>query len=474
MINSLWQNISKFMKGNLSKSEYNFKLMDKKVVELVDNIELERSVLNPLKKGLLLNEAKGKYEEINLNSDSNYNKLDTSRNIKILEPCLNYPINYTSWFDYLKKKIIFGNRNQENFNYLFKFFKQYRNVNKEPNNSFSFNSNGKLIGFINEEGEAIISNSETNNISYIIKPNNEGISSFAWDTINPNKLFYSNNNILYECILNENELKLLINKNYLLSKFAKFINCFPSPKGDLLILLYQNGIEIYDLFQNLLYSKTIFTFKFINAIYDYKSTVFIAYTEKEIVIFNLVTFDFKTYNYFPGKILKLINNPENDNIYVFVVDSSKMPNELLMYTLSDISISSDVNLNFNSYQNYDNFYRKYHYVLRPDIFSFQYKLMNYNAKILDVCLSPENFRIGILYEEEISSQTKQNSLYICAMFKDKRDNSLNQVIPLYNFGHIDGCQIVSCDFNKVLNNGNTFLLVRFEKNNFIKTEQIKG
>ena len=145
-----------------------------------------------------------------------------------------------------------------------------------------------------------------------------------------------------------------------------------------------------------------------------------------------------------------------------------------MFTLSDISITSDINLNFNSYQNYDNFYRHYHYVLRPDIISFQHNLKVKNSKVLDICLSPKDFRIGILYEEELSNQIKQNSLYIYGIIKDKRDNTINKIIPFYNFGHIEGSKIVSFEFNKILNNGNSFLVVRFENDNFIKTENING
>lgn len=465
MLSSLLKKISNFTKEKFSKSEYNFKLMDIKIVKLKDNIDIEKSLLNPLIKGVLLNENKGKYEQINLNSDPNYNKLETLSNAKKLNDYFKYPMIYISWFDYLKKNI-FGN------NYIFKIIKNRRNVNVQKNYNFSFNSDGTLIGFINEVGDAIISNSITNEILYFIKQDltyNEGISSFAWDTINPNKLYYSNNNILYECMFNKSKLKL-----YKLSRLSKFINCFPSPKGDILILLYENGIEVYDLFQNLLFSKWCFSFKFKNAIYDNKSTVFIAYTEKEIIIYNIETFDFKTYNYFPGEILKLICNPNNDNIYVFIVDRTNQSNELFMYTLTDISITSDVNLNFNSYQNYDNFYSQYHYVIRPNIFVFQHKLMLCNAKILDVCLSPSDFRIGILYEEEFPNQIIQNSLYVFAITKEQRGKTLNQIIPLYNFGHVDGSQIVSCDFNKNLNNGKTFLTVRFEKDIFIKTEDISG
>ena len=38
----------------------------------------------------------------------------------------------------------------------------------------------------------------------------------------------------------------------------------------------------------------------------------------------------------------------------------------------NLQYPSDVTLNFNSYQNSDNFYRQYHYVLRPEIYSFQH------------------------------------------------------------------------------------------------------
>ena len=468
MINFLWNNISKFIKEKLTKSEYNYKLIDKKQVNLAGNIELENSKLNPLVKGLLLDENKGKFEEIDLDSDSNYNRLKTKpENLIILELRNNYTINYTSWFDYLKK-IIFGNINQEYLNNFFNFFQRKRNINEKHNNKFSFNCDGNFIGFINKEGKVIISDTKSNDSAYII---NISINSFTWDNICPNKLYFSVNNILYECVIGE---KLFINKLYSLSKISKFINCFPSPKGDIIILLYENCIEVYDIFQNILFSKYFTTFKFINAVYDYKASVFIVYTENRIIIFNLNTFDFKSYSYFPGNIIKVISNLNNDNIYIFVVDKSKQSNELLMFTLSDISIASDINLNFNSYQNYDNFYRHYHYVLRPDVISFQHNLMAKNTKILDVCLSPNDFRIGILYEEELMNQIIQNSLYIYGIIKDKRDNTINKIIPIYNFGHIDGSKIVSFEFNKFLNKGNSFLVVRFENDNFIKIENING
>ena len=392
MISSIWKNANKFIKEKFSKSEFNFNLIDLKLVTLLDTdtIDMDKSKLNPLTKGLLLDESKEKNEQINFNSDSNYNKLETSlKNIKKLDPIENYQNNDTTWFDYFKK-IIFGNGKQEYLNSFFKFFIKHRNLNKQQNNNFSFNCNGKYIAFINQNGYIIISDTQSNNIGYFIESEaNEGVNSFSWDIVNPNKLFYSINNFFYECIFNESNKKLFKNKKYSLSKISKFINCFPSPKGDLLILLYEKEIEVYDIFQNLLFSKLFLTFKFKNAIYDNKSSVFIVYTEKEIIIFNLETFDFKTYKYLPGNILKLINNPENDNIYVFTIDKQNELNELLyMFILADISISSDINLNFNSYQNYDNFYRQYLYVLRPDIFAFQYNLKLCNAKILDVCLSP--------------------------------------------------------------------------------------
>lgn len=477
MKSSIWGVLSSFIKEKLTKSEYNYKLIDLKQVKLADTIEIENSLLNPKVKGLLLDESKGQFKEINFESDSNFNKLETRNPILLNPKIYNDSNNYSSWFDYLKK-IIFGNRNQPNLNSIFKYLKKYRIPNQEKNKNinFCFNCDGKLICFINQEGNLIISNADSNDISYFLNTNllyNERIDSITWDSINPNKLYFSTNNILYEGKISEEENIISINKYSELSNLSKFINCFPSPKGDLLILLYEKGIEVYDIFKNLLFSKYFTTFNFVNAVYDYKSSVFIAYSDNKIIIFNLDTFDFKPYTYFPGTIIKVISNPEIDNIYVFVVDKTKPLNDLFMFTLADISIASDVNISFNSYQNYDNFYRHYHYVLRPDIISFRHQLTNYSAKVLDVCLSPNDFRIGILYEEEFRNSFKQNSLYIFGLTKDKRDNSINLISPLYNFGHIDGSQIVSFEFNKMCKK-HTFLIVRFENDNFIKTETIKG
>lgn len=473
MINSFWRNISNFIKVNFTRTEYNSKLIDLKLVQLINRTEFDQNKLNPLSKGLLLDEFKSEYEQINL--DNSNNKLQTIKNIQPLKIIRNYYINNSTWLDYLKK-ITFGNRYLENLNY-FKLFKKNRKLNETINKNFVFNCNGKLIAFINKEEDIIISKTESNDIGFAIKSNlslTDGIDSFSWDTISPDKLYYSTNKILYECIFNERDLVLYQNKYYSLSKLSKFINCFPSPKGDLNILLYEKNIEVYDIYQNLLFSKFFTTFKFVNGLYDNKSSVYIAYTEGRIIIFNLDTFDFKSYNYFPGTIIKVINNQENDNIYIFVVDKSKPSNELIMFTLDDISISSDINLNFNSYHNYDNFYRHYHYVLRPDIVAFQHKLNICNGKVLDISFSPNNLRVGILYEEEFPEQFKNKSLYIFGAIKDKRDNNINRIIPLYNFGHLDGNQIISFEFNRINKKENISFVVRFENDIFIKTNNIQG
>ena len=255
MFNSIWKNISKFIRDNLTKKEFNPKLIDLKVSRLTDSIKL-----NPSIKGLLLNERRGEFEQISLDSVPNYNKLDTVENVNELRPVINYPNIYSSWYDYIKKMII-GNRNLENFNF-WKLFKKSGNPS-QTNNKFSFNCDGEFIGFINDKGDIIISSTNTEwrddgHTSYLIKSNcvsNEGILTFAWDTVFPNKLFYSINNNLYECMINENTSELYINKCYALSGFSKFINCFPSPKGDIIVLLYEKGIQVYDMFQNLLFSK---------------------------------------------------------------------------------------------------------------------------------------------------------------------------------------------------------------------------
>ena len=447
------------LKGNSGNKIYNYKLTNLKIVKLCDNNDLERSKLNPFVKGFLLDESKGEYENINLNSNNLYNK----ENTKILKQIFNTQIHHNSWFDNFKN-YLFGNS-------LFnkKAIKNQGSQDKKLN--FAFNCTGNLIAFINKEGDLIISIIQMN-YSFCIKANlisNEGICSFNWDLINPYKIFYSSKSTLYESVLNlEKEEKLYINKYYSLNS-KNFINCFPSPKGDLLILLYKNSIEIYDTFHQLIFSKYFYTFNFVNGTYDNKSTLFIAFSENDIILFNLKHLEFLTYSDFPGKIIKVISSKENDNIYIFILNEE---NKLFMYTLKDISISSDIKLNFNSYQNYDIFYRHHNYVLSPEIFGFQYKLAECYSKILDVNFSYKEQRIAILYEEQFRDNIKQNSLYIYIINKDKRENTIEKILPLYNFGHIDNNQICSFGFGKMINEGKSFMVVRLDDDKFIKTNNI--
>ena len=188
MINSFWRNISNFIKVNFTRTEYNSKLIDLKLVQLINRTEFDQNKLNPLSKGLLLDEFKSEYEQINL--DNSNNKLQTIKNIQPLNIIRNYYINNSTWLDYLKK-ITFGNRYLENLNY-FKFLKKNRKLNETINKNFVFNCNGKLIAFINKEEDIIISKTESNDIGFAIKSNlslTDGIDSFSWDTISPDKLY---------------------------------------------------------------------------------------------------------------------------------------------------------------------------------------------------------------------------------------------------------------------------------------------
>lgn len=452
LINGIFQKL----KDKFTKKVYNPKLTNLKVIKLCDTIDIERSKLNPLIKGFLLDESKGEHEPIDLNLNSLYNK-ETNKMMNTIFNCRNY---YNTWYDYLKN-LIFGNSLKAN-----SLNKNYNN-NRVYKSDFIFNCKRQLIAFINNEGDLIISNI-VNNDSFTIKSNtisNEGIYSFNWDSINPLKLFYSSKNVLYESILDLEEAKIYINKYYLLNS-NNFINCFPSPRDDLLILLYKNRIEVYDRFHKILFSKNYITFNFESGLYDNKSTIFIAFTEDNIILFNLKNFEFLVFGDFPGKILKMLTTPESENIYIFI---QTQDNRLLMYVLNDISISSDINLNFNSYQNYDIFYRHQHYVLRPEIFCFEYKLVKCNNKILDINFSPKEERLGILYEELFEQNMKQNSLYIYSINKDRRDNNIDKIIPLYNLGHDDNNQICSFGFNKMIDKGNSFIIIRFDNDKFIKT-----
>ena len=456
IINAIYQRT----KEKFGKKIYNPKLTNLKIIKLTDSIEIQRSKLNPLIKGVLLDESSQQHEQINLNSNNIYNKESN----KVLKTIFHSQVYNNSWYDYFKN-FFFGN-----------FFKQNK-INEKENESdkktnFIFNCNGKLMAFINDEGDLVILNIEKKE-SFIIKSNsisNEGIQSFNWDLINSYKIFYSSKNILYESILNLQEGKLYISKYYILNK-NNFINCFSSPKGDILILLYKNYLEIYDIFHHIIFSKKFLTFNFINGLYDNKSTLFITFTENTLILFNLKNMEFLTFSDFPGKIIKIISNPDNENIYIFVLNESNM---VYMYILSDISISSDINFNFNSYQNTDIFYRHQNYVLRPEIFGFQYKLMKCNNKIIDIKFSPKEERFGILYEEIIQDNLKQNSLYIFGIDKDKNENTINKILPLYNFGHVNDSQICSFGFDKYIDKENSFLIVRFDEDKFVITNDIVG
>ncbi len=52
MINSFWRNISNFIKVNFTRTEYNSKLIDLKLVQLINRTEFDQNKLNPLSKGL--------------------------------------------------------------------------------------------------------------------------------------------------------------------------------------------------------------------------------------------------------------------------------------------------------------------------------------------------------------------------------------------------------------------------------------
>ena len=456
IIKSFWLKL----KDKFGKKVYNPQMTNLKMVKLYDTVELNKSKLNPLIKGFLIDESKGEHEQINSNSNILYD----NENTKILNTIFNCPENYNTWYDYLKK-YFFGNPLKGN-----KLSKNQNAAEKKTN--LIFNCTGKLMAFINNEGDLIITRIETNN-SFCIKSNsisNDGICTFCWDSINPLKIFYSSKNILYESLLNLDENKLFINRYYILNS-NNLINCFPSPKGDMLILLYKSKIEIYDIFHKIIYSKKFMTFNFTNALYDNKSSLFITFTENDIILFNLKNFEFFTLSDFPGKIIKIISNPEKDNIYIFILNEN---NKLFMYILTDIRLAADTNLNFNSYQNSDSFYRHQNFVIRPEIYGFQYKLFNCNTKILDINISPKEDRIGILYEEQLMDNNKQNSLYIFGINIDQRDNSIEKILPLYNFGHFEESNICSFGFDKFIDKGNSFIIVRLNDDKFIKTNNLVG
>ena len=94
------------------------------------------------------------------------------------------------------------------------------------------------------------------------------------------------------------------------------------------------------------------------------------------------------------------------------------------------------------------------------------------SKILDINFSYKEQRIAILYEEQIQDNIKQNSLYIYSINKDKRENTIEKILPLYNFGHNNTNQICTFGFGKIINEGKSFIIVRLDDDKFIKSNNI--
>ena len=100
-------------KERFTKKIYNPKLTNLRVIKLYDSIEIERSKLNPLIKGVLLDESKGQHERIDLNLISLYDK-EKNRQLNAIFNC---HIHSNSWYDYFKN-LIFGNSFRFNNKYI--------------------------------------------------------------------------------------------------------------------------------------------------------------------------------------------------------------------------------------------------------------------------------------------------------------------------------------------------------------------
>lgn len=518
---------SKYFKYNFSQEEYNHQVLDiKEIIFNSNKIQIQNQNDNSSNQiGVILQEAINSNKvQINFNDISeNKNIIKMSQNMNILRIVPNYSTIGDSWIDYLSK-YFFKSNNKFSLNNFFKKTKNNRSKQRINNydRNLEFNCDGTFFGFINQEGDIVISQTEINNETnsynkYLLKMNGgdyDEIVSFKWDNIYPTRFYYGTKTNLYDCSLSEKEQKCYINKNYSLLSFFNFINCFPSPKGDILLLLYKNHIEIYNIFQEKIFSKTFNSFDFINGIFDHKNSAFIAYTKKDLIIFNLENFDFKTYSYFLGNIMKVISGSDSDDFYIFTQNPQiTQINEVFMYIISENSNVPVLNSSnkFCSYQNDEFFYQHCNYSLRPEIYCFKCenfgrrvegnpegtqgttpsqnmgKPSGRGTKVVDVKLSPNDNRIGILYQDlNQGIESFMYNLIIFGMAKKKEDKSVDKIMPLYNFGFLDDCKILSFGFNKTVNvrnneennnNRNVFttsLLVRFSQDNFVIETDICG
>ena len=105
----------------------------------------------------------------------------------------------------------------------------------------------------------------------------------------------------------------------------------------------------------------------------------------------------------------------------------------------------------------------------PQVYSFKNEL--FNNKIIDVNLSPNGHRLGIIYQD---SGDEKTYLYIFALIKDKQNAGNIIIKPLYNFGNINGRDILSFKFNNFINKGKVNILVRLSQDDFIRTQKLEG
>ena len=235
-----------------------------------------------------------------------------------------------------------------------------------------------------------------------------------------------------------------------------------SPNGDYIIILSKHSLFIYNsITYELIYDKTFLNKTWEDCATAQSSSLIVLYTSNEVFIVNAYTFDYKSYSFTEGVVKKVVVEPNNENIYVFITNNEV----LFMYTLHDVEKGDYYNLTRDTvgyncsalsyvHKKYEMFHKIYE-VLRLDEERAMKVEIGSMGNVLCIMfydkLSKKN--VLVVYDFIVGNNSYQNSMKIKQMYVD------------YEGENVEGFEIVWDGNGKkdvlVCNFGNKFML-RFD------------
>lgn len=424
---------------------------------LVDKIEY----IQDKKRNMLITEEKEgicQYEEIQDEEPKNKWNIFNLRDQKIFNTEIIINSNYfhkkasnsyfKTLFGNISTNVIYINKNKKEGNEEFKK-QQQLNVNPNTNvmkmthyflfNKMTINSMGTYIAlFTDNINEYIVLIINLKTFKQFGFRSIQEIVSFSWHPIEPCCFSYSTyNQTKHYSFSQENETvlpEIVVIDHPNTSSSIGIVKWFTAPNGQLSLLLTTSNIELYDITYKKQYEKGFAYKSFINACFAPNSSFFITYTLNEIFIFNPMTLDFKSYSSFPG-IIKEVLITESSN-YIYALISKNECNDILLYTIYNLS---EDNYNIALYQSYNNTHLAYIHSTYKMHYNV-YQLLNKIQQLERAELSSDNKRLGLLYKSDMGER------YLC-LFDIAIGNSVHQfnIKPLIIIQSFKGYSIK--DFN---------------------------